>query len=374
MHGYVVFLRFLAPVRKSLSVDIAIFERRRPNMLRMNATLKFLLRIRNVGFVLMGHGFTDYRTDDYIELEHTDMKVLRTAIENYLDLGFEFISIKELIALSQNDFKCDRNWIHLTFDDGYRNIYTLVYTYLREKGIPFSLFISTNHIARGKRFYVYLIRCALLNTRKSVDISSINQALSEDAPREERIQFCQEVIKIFKEMDKSNAVEFIKYTDSLLSQEEWSYFNGIYLEEEVLTVDQVKELANDESVHIGSHNYNHITLNQNVSEADIFYEMQASKTWLKENLNASFLTYCYPGGGRNDFTPNSKSICQKLGYDLAFTTIPKFVSPETDKYELPRLSISISHSDFERRLVKHFLPDYIVNLVRSLKHIYQTLT
>lgn len=336
----------------------------------MKVLLKSLLRIRKLGLVLFGHGVTNNKTDAYIELLHTDFEGLKEAVEVFEALGFEFISMTELIALSQNNFRYDKNWIHLTFDDGYKNNYTLLYPYLKAKQIPFSLFISTNHVEKNERLSTYKIRCALLNTKKEVNVPGFNQTLPSLASRKERIQFCKNVTRIFKTMDKAGSRNFMACIESLLSSEEWQYYNNLYREGELLTLDQLKVLANDSLVHIGSHNHTHLILNRNVSEEDIRYEMQASKDWLQKNLNIDLLTYCYPNGSKNDFTLNSKSVCQGLGYKLAFTTIRQPVSPNTDKYEIPRVEFLIGYRTIVLRLIKLALPNYIASLARLLTNSF----
>jgi peptidoglycan/xylan/chitin deacetylase (PgdA/CDA1 family) len=336
-------------------------------MSAIGALVTWLLRFRRVGVVLLGHGLTVGGTDEYIASYHDDFDTFANTIGEYEDLDFEFVSMENLLALSQNNFEHDRNWVHLTFDDGYQSVYSRAYPYLRERQIPFSLFISTGHIERSERFYVYRIRCSLLHTKRWVRIPDLEHTLPVDAPRQERIKFSDHVTRIFRRMSKSQAIDLMAYIDSLLPPKEWESYNDLYCEDEVLTIEQVQELAADELVHVGSHNHNHIILNRNVSEEDVLFEMQTSQDWLHRNLGARALTYCYPSGARGDFTPNSRSICQMLGYQLAFTTITDFVSHKTDRYEIPRVGISTSSNDFHRRLLKFFLPDSVVRLVRLLK-------
>jgi len=329
--------------------------------------LKLLLRTRKVGFVMLGHGVTDSRTDDYIESQHVDFQWFKEVIRQYQELGFEFISATELLRLAQNGFKYNRNWIHLTFDDGYRNTYIHLYPYLKKKNIPFSLFISTNHIQKNERFYVYKICCVLLNVTREICIPGFGRCLPADASREDRIQLCEEVLKILRAFDKAEVINLVEYINGMFSPEEWQHYNDLYGEDELLTVEQVREMAQDNLVQVGSHNHNHVILNANVSEEDLVYEMGTSKAWLEANLNVTVFTYCYPSGSANDFTPLSKEICQRLGYKLAFTTVNQPVSPQTDRYAIPRVGFPVSRSDLERRLMKYLLPEYVVGLFRLLK-------
>lgn len=332
----------------------------------MEVILKSLLQFRKMGLVLFGHGLTENETDRYIEQLHTNISDFKKIIAIFEELGFEFISMAELIDLARNNFKYHKNWLHLTFDDGYQNIYKVGYPYLREKQIPFSLFISTYHIESQERLYTYKIRCAILNTKQAVCLPGVSQMLPANATREARIEFCKRVVKLFKTMSKPGLISFMQRIETLLSPQEWQHYNNLYHQGEFLTISQLKELANDSLVHIGSHNHHHLILNQNVSTNDVLYEMQTSKDWLQQHLGSHVVTYCYPNGSKNDFTPTSKNICRRLGYEVAFTTLRKHISPKTDKYEIPRIPIGKNLDELKTRLFKLALPDSITDLARSL--------
>lgn len=336
---------------------------------RIANLMRLWLRFRNVGIVLFGHGLTVGRTDEFRAPYHDDFDVLTNAIEKYENWGFEFISMGELLEIANNNFQSDKNWIHLTFDDGFESVYTRAYPYLREKQIPFSVFISTHHIESAERFYGYSIRCGVLNTRRHVHLPGLELSMSVDASKQERMAFGDQVSERFRAMSKSQVVDLMGYIDSLLSPQEWESCDTLYYEDRPLSVSQVRKLADDESVHVGSHNHNHISLNRNVSEEDVVFEMEESRNWLQRNLAANPLTYCYPHGSRDDFTPVSKTICQRLGYELAFVAYSGFISPKTDRFEIPRIGLSMSSHDFQRRLLKFLLPDPVVNVVRSLKTV-----
>ena len=83
--------------------------------------MRLWLRFRKVGIVLFGHGLTDGETDELIASRHDDFGTFASAIKLYEDWGFEFISMEELLDIANGDFKFEKNWVHLTFDDGYES-------------------------------------------------------------------------------------------------------------------------------------------------------------------------------------------------------------------------------------------------------------
>lgn len=336
------------------------------------ALLRNWLRFRKVGIVLVGHGLTINGSNTSTAPYHDDFNEFARAIRMYEDRGFEFITMEELIEVARAGFRVDKNWVHLTFDDGYESISKLAYPYLSQKQIPFSLYISTNHIEHAKRFYTYRIRCSVLNTKEGVRIPSSNLALTADATTKEKVEFAERVVEQFKKMNKGLAIELMAYLDSLLSAKEWAQMDAQHREDNILTINQVRELANDKLVHIGSHNHNHLILNQNVSEKDILFEMRESREWLRRNLGDTVITYSYPNGTKDDFTASSIRICKGLGYELAFTSIDGFVSPATDRYQIPRMWLATSSDNFSRRLLKFLLPDRVVGVVYILRSVLRS--
>src|SRR3989339_154669 len=93
--------------------------------------LKAILKYRKVGLVLAGHGYAPRVTDPVIESQHQDLSRLEHAVNLCRSLGFRFISMDELIRLSQHGFRNPYSWVHLTFDDGFENNFTTLYPFLK---------------------------------------------------------------------------------------------------------------------------------------------------------------------------------------------------------------------------------------------------
>lgn len=63
---------------------------------------------------------------------------LKQKILEYKEKGFSFVSIDNLPKHSR--------WVCVTFDDGYRDNYTLAYPLLKTLGIPFTVYVTTGFI------------------------------------------------------------------------------------------------------------------------------------------------------------------------------------------------------------------------------------
>jgi peptidoglycan/xylan/chitin deacetylase (PgdA/CDA1 family) len=313
---------------------------------------RLLLKRLGIGFVLYGHGVVHKRKDDFIESLHMNLSDFKAVINYLIQFNFDFINMAQLIKISRQGFNYHKHWVHLTFDDGYKNIKDVVLPFLASKGIPFTVFVSTNHIESQERFYTYRLRCAIAHTKKAVTIPRTNVNLISGASLDQRKAAYKKVRDVFKKSSKKQMFEILSTVDSLLTSEEWKKYNDLYQADSVLSTEELRELSAHRLVTIGSHNASHIRLNALMTEDDIHHEMVISKQWLRDNLNIdNNLTYAYPSGTINDFSDLSKDICRIAGYQLGFTTIHNYVESNTDLYEIPRFSFPKSISKVRKLIL-----------------------
>ena len=93
--------------------------------------------------VLMFHDITPEITEAQLHKETDDdysvcFERFREIIQWHVDKGYQFISLDELVSGTISDHQCV-----ITFDDGLESVYTLAYPLLKEKHIPFTIYVIT---------------------------------------------------------------------------------------------------------------------------------------------------------------------------------------------------------------------------------------
>lgn len=58
--------------------------------------------------------------------------------------GYEFVNVDKLIESKSS--KALRKKVLITFDDGFESTYSIAYPFLKEKGIPFCVFVTTSYV------------------------------------------------------------------------------------------------------------------------------------------------------------------------------------------------------------------------------------
>lgn len=101
-----------------------------------------------MGEIWMLHRVVEQRSEkpEQRELEVTP-EWLEQKILEYKQKGYTFISIDDLSSLiTKHSSLSTKRFICVTFDDGYRDNYTLAYPLLKRLGVPFTVYVTTGFI------------------------------------------------------------------------------------------------------------------------------------------------------------------------------------------------------------------------------------
>jgi peptidoglycan/xylan/chitin deacetylase (PgdA/CDA1 family) len=105
-----------------------------------------------------------------------------------------------------------------------------------------------------------------------------------------------------------------------------------------MTSEEVRALASDGLVEVGSHTVTHAKLSAIPSAAQR-REIQQSKWRLEEILGAAVTGFAYPYGSRAMYAATTAALVQEAGYAYACANFPGLVEPTHSRYELPRIRV-----------------------------------
>lgn len=313
-----------------------------PIPLPLFKTLTPYFKATRPGFFLFGHGVTDKpKANGLIQDLHIELDKFAEMVELWEKMGFVFISMEQAMEVVLEGKKIDRPWIHLTFDDGYKNNYTVLYPYLSSKKIPFTIFLSTRNMVEQRRFDNYKIYCALTHCRDKQARHAVLQPFLEwlPGPGDPDAEILA-MVKLFKYFKTHEKEAFLQGIESLLSDAEWRQYNSLYDTEEVLTLEDINTMSKDPLVYFGSHGYNHYILST-LDDDQINFEQRESQKIIEELTGRLPLAYCYPNGRMNeDFPDYIDELCRENNYELSFTTAKEKYIPGVNPYLIPRLPVS----------------------------------
>ena len=246
-----------------------------------------------VGEIWMLHRVAEQRSENPEQqaLEVTP-DCLEQKILEYKQKGYRFISIDEAAEILQrtqlSTVNCQLSTVVcLTFDDGYRDNYTLAYPLLKRLGVPFTVYVTTGFIDNKQEMWWY--RC------------------------ESREQ-CQTCL--------SNAE---------VQQRERSYQG----ERLGLSTDELTALDADPLCTIGAHTVSHPKLDT-LSYEEQYKEIADSKQHLEQLLGHPVRHFSFPHGAHN---ADTLAICRKLGFKTVVQSWGGPIRKRVHYSVLPRIEI-----------------------------------
>jgi peptidoglycan/xylan/chitin deacetylase (PgdA/CDA1 family) len=114
---------------------------------------------------------------------------------------------------------------------------------------------------------------------------------------------------------------------------------------------QVDEMARH-GVEFGAHSVTHRSLTT-LDGADLRCEIEDSRSVIERQAGIRTRSFCYP---RGDFDARVKQAVRDAGYELACTTLPGVVTPDTHPFSLRRTFIARDDTlrDFANKLAGAF--------------------
>ena len=194
--------------------------------------------------------------------------------------GFRFVDMDAFVAAANGNNR-EKDLIHLTFDDGFADVFTKAYPILKDGRIPFTLYVTTD-MPDGKADLWWLQLERLANG----DAEWFEKTLSQIYDRHNNIAAAMH------EITSSSA-------DPALCQQL------------SLTWEQIRAMVSEGLCTVGSHGLSHSAISL-LSAKDAEHELVASKQRLEEMLSVKVKYFSYP---HSFFSDDTNQWARKAGYN-----------------------------------------------------------
>lgn len=249
----------------------------------------------------------------------------------YLKENYIIISLAEAVERFVNE-TIDRDYVVITFDDGYRDNYQYAYPILQEFKVPATIFITYDAVETGTIGWHRLDKTILDSPNQVLDLDEFGLGHFSLANRD-----CREktLIKLHHYLKKVPDIVRQSVIDYILEAHNNSYANQRIM----LSWDEILEMQQSDLVIIGSHTLTHPILTQ-VPRATAFWEIGESKRLLESKIGRTVDFFAYPNGGWEDFDHEIVAMVKESGYRAACTTISSRQFSVLEPFILPRRDIT----------------------------------
>jgi poly-beta-1,6-N-acetyl-D-glucosamine N-deacetylase len=212
--------------------------------------------------------------------------------------GFKFISPQDIERIIKAEIPFPKGAVLLTVDDGWQSNVTNVVEVANRYKIPVTIFIATTPAEEGAYWWSYVQQA------KKMGVIRFSKYALKKMPEERRFGIVQDLIK--------------------------KNFPG----RDAMTVDEIRSVSASPYITIGSHTQTHPIL-INCHEQQVYNELKISRQKLESWTGKEVAYFAYPNG---DYGRREIQILHALNYRLAFSSQPKYLTPELlkDNFTLPR--------------------------------------
>jgi peptidoglycan/xylan/chitin deacetylase (PgdA/CDA1 family) len=265
-----------------------------------------------------------------------------TAQMQFLKEHMTPVRLRDIPDFLEGKREMPENAVAVTFDDGYRDIYTCAYPVLSRYGIPATVFVSTGFIETGRMFWWDAI-CRILRHVKKQELELTNirprkTGFSENAGARLRVRSGEEKVaaanRLFSEFKQLHADGIDAALEML--RLELGVEPAAQDDDLMLTWQEMQSMS--QWVDFESHTVTHPLLSR-VPVESAAQEIEGSKRELETRLGRPVVGFAYPWGQKETFTEAVKDILRSRGFRYACASSYGSVSCESDRFELPRVDL-----------------------------------
>jgi len=266
---------------------------------------------------------------------------------NYLKKHYQVMSIEEVIQMIKEKKSLPDNVAIITFDDGFRNNYTVAYPILKKNNVPATIFLTTNYIDTENILWPDELYLSFRHTtEKKLELKDHGMGEYDLHTMSLRARAYEVIIKHLKSIsakEKDAILAIIEEKLGILDIKE-EYKSNFTM----LSWEEIREMHDSGLIDFGGHTANHEILSR-LDGGTMKDEIADSCNSIKEKLNTTSVSFAYPNGKREDFSDLAKEVLKKENISCAVTTITGLNEPNQDLYELKRVGVchNVTKSGFK---------------------------
>lgn len=289
-----------------------------------------------------------------------------------LQKDFHVVPLSELVERVKQK-RINKNYIAITFDDGYEDNYLVAKPLLEKYKLPVTFFITSTNLDTENAFWWDELEQLIFNTKDLPPVLSItvnNETISLDLGKEAQLTETQEHInsswKACDEAPPSLRCElFLRLWQSLKPLphaeqqlalqkiKDW-IASGTVTNKALKSMSsmQLQSMSSNSLFAIGAHTVSHPALACHSLEFQK-QEMIRSKSDLEAITGKEVSLLAYPYGNYNSETLIAAADAK---FDAAFTTEEKVITEKTDRYRLARYQVKNWTGDEFSSFLQNWLP------------------
>lgn len=293
--------------------------------------------------ILTYHGVLQKGSENYVNRNCVSAEMFELQMQ-WLKNNYHVLAISEILDALDRKKELPPYSAGITFDDGFRNNYTVAFPILMKYNLPATIFLTTNFIGQtDQKIWTERVDAIIQSaTTRRLSLQMNGDFTTFEVSDKNAKKLTSDHIRRY--LKSINPAERERKIVSLEMQIE-NHRECIDEVEERYTFlawDEIKTMSQG-GIEFGSHTASHSVLaTLNPEEAEL--ELQTSKNEIEKHVKKHCGLFSYPNGTKRDFTMRDQALVQQLGYRAAFSQINGFNAVGDDLFRLKRINIPRSNN------------------------------
>jgi peptidoglycan/xylan/chitin deacetylase (PgdA/CDA1 family) len=267
----------------------------------------------------------------------------------YVRKHYRVVSLGQLYAEIRENAKVPPT-LAVTFDDGYRDLYTHAFPVLQEYGVQATIYLIGKSMQTGEAPWYDRIFAALSVTKMSVvevELDNPRQFVLSDSAA--WFQAAWEIICHLRSISNEARIKWCADFEKRVNVPE------AMVRERILTWEQARTMQKA-GISFGAHTMTHPAVSR-LNDVELEEELGASKSLIENRLGTAVDDFAFPFGKPDDRSSASELALSRFGYRSAVTTTTGLNLAFTNPLRLSRLQIGDDPSipNFALTLSRTFL-------------------
>ncbi|HEY2434196.1 MAG TPA: polysaccharide deacetylase family protein [Vicinamibacterales bacterium] len=253
----------------------------------------------------------------------------------HLNKRFDVVTLDEAIAIAEGTLSHRGTAVLLTFDDGYRDCYTIAFPILRAEGAPATFFLVSSMVGSTRLPWWDQIATAIKQST-AANLTLRYPVAVDFSLAGNRLAAIRSTIRLYKSPQTQDSSRFLLELFERCNVSPPSESTDRLF----LDWDEAAEMLAG-GMDFGSHTHSHPLLSK-LSFAEQVRELSLSRALLSDHLKTAIDVLAYPVGSVDAFNRDTHRALAQSGYRAAFSYYGGLNVPgQSPRYDLKRVSVDL---------------------------------
>lgn len=306
----------------------------------------------NSVLILIYHSVPSTNENSFYSNNQTEKSIFEKQLFT-LSKKFNVISLDSFVESIRKRHELDCDSVIITFDDGYKDNFTVAFNLLNKYHLPATIFLTTDYIDKKALPFVDVVSYVCKELKGS---GTLKKTLLRLGLINQHDEISEKIIaSLINQISKLSNLNKNKVADKLLKENNLKKKDFFSI---MMDWQDVREMNRGGLITFGSHSKSHSVLST-LGKVEVHNELLHSRKRIEKFIKSNVTFFSYPYGGESTFSNREIDILKKYRYSCALSWIKGVNTINSNPFRLKRVFPPHNLFQFKLKLNNYSLYDKI---------------